>query len=408
MANKGKFINTTHSDNINILVNATKKIINNPYYLWANRQPTIVTYYNLNKEMSTLDEGFKGIMSDVGADSPLWYNVIEHFYLYGLEQMQIQMEHGEFGAESSEITGEGVILPNTIIPYVGDYFKITYLQENFMFRIIGASPDTLENGSNLYKIQYKLESEKIHEKDFNIKETYSMITNNIGTAFNAVLNNKKVILIEELEAFLYRLKMYFTNIFYNDRVQSFIYLYKGMRFYDPYMTQFIINNKILNGGEEYIYITQQIPLKSYFNIEYDSTFLRCLEKKDFKNIRKYDHNAISKYIDAVDTSIFGTRDEDYLEIDFRYQNPDRSFFGIIPCFPDELLDNIEKGKLFEPTDDNAIFNIVIKYALDMELSSSDMDIDFNVYSNVKLFYGVPSIIYCIESIIKRMMKENTD
>ena len=61
MSNKGKFINTTHSENIGRLVDSTKKIINNPYYLWANRQPTIVLYFNQNKEMSTVDEGFKGI-----------------------------------------------------------------------------------------------------------------------------------------------------------------------------------------------------------------------------------------------------------------------------------------------------------------------------------------------------------
>ena len=405
MSNKGKFINTTHSDNINTLVKTTKEIINNPYYLWANRQPTIVTYYNINKDMSTLDEGFKGIMSDVGKDSPLWYNIISNFYLYGLEQIQLQMDHGEFGAEASEISGEAVILPNTIIPYVGDYFKITYIEENFMFRVTGVSPDTLENGSNLYKIQYKLESGKIHDEDFNIKDEYSMITNNIGTGFNAVLNNKKVDLIKELEDFLYRLKVYFTNTFYNDRVQSFIYLYKCMRFYDPYMTQFIMNNKILTGGEEYVYITQQVPLKSYFPIEYDNTFFRCLEKKDFDRVRRYGYNAISKYIDGVDTSIFSTRSEEYLEVDFRYDNPDRSFYGIIPCFPDELIAHIESKELFD--DENSIYNIIIKYACDMELKSEDLLIlDWDIHNNVKIFYAIPCVIYCIESFIKRMMKEN--
>lgn len=406
MANKGKFINTTFSDNINTLVDNAKNIINNPYYLYNDSLPTIVTYFNINKEMSTLDEGFKGIMSDVGKDSPLYYNIVEEFYLYGLEQIQIQMEHGEFGAESSEISGEAILLPNTIIPYVGDYFKIPYLQENLMFRVTGASQDTLENGSNMYKIQYMLESGKIQERDLNIKDRYSMISNNVGTGFNVILNNKKVDLIKELENYLYRLKVYFTNTFYNDRVQSFIYLYKGMRFYDPYMTQFLMDNDLLNGGDEYIYITQQVSLRSYFPIEYDRTFFRCLENKDFKRLRKYDYTAISRYIDGVDTSIFSTRQEEYLEVDFKYNNPHRSFYGVIPCFPDELIEHIESKKLFD--DENSIYNIIIKYAANMDISSYDLEfMDFDICNNVKIFYAIPCIIYCIESFIKRMMTDNT-
>lgn len=406
MANKGKFINTTHSDTVKTLVNNAKDIIKNPYYIHAGSLPTITTYFNINKEMSTLDEGFKGIMSDVGKDSPLWYNVIEEFYIFTSEQMQIQMDHGEFGAESSEISGEATLLPNTIIPYVGDYFKIDYLEENLMFRVTGASPDTLENGANAYKIQFTLESGKTTERDFNLKDRYTMITNNIGTGFNAVLHNKKVDLIKELENYLYRLRVYFSNIFYNDRVQAFVYLYKGMRFYDPYMTQFIMDNNILIGGDEYIYVTHQTPLRSYFPIEYDRTFFRCLEKKDYKHIRKYDYNAISRYIDSIDTSIFSTRQEDYLEVEFRYDNPHRSFYGIIPCFPDELIEHIESKELFD--DENSIYNIIIKYMLDMDIESRDFEfMDFDIHNNVKIFYSVPCIIYCIESFIKRMMIENT-
>lgn len=402
MANKGKFINTTRRDDINTLVDSAKKILNNPFYVWANRSPTIVTYYNINKEMSTLDEGLKDIMSYAGQESPLWFNIVNNFFIYGIEQIQIQIENGEFGAASSDITGEGFILPGSIIPYTGDHFKIGYIKEDFVFRVTGVSHDTLENGSNIYKIQYKLETGMEDDSKIKIKDTYDFIPNNVGTGYNSILRSEKVNLIEALEWFLYRLRNYYINTFYNDRVQAFTYRHKGYRFYDPYMTQFLINNKILNGGDDYIYITHQLPLRNYFPVAYDRTFFRFLELKDTKNIRRYKNDAISRFIDNQENTIFGTRPEDYFEIEFRHENPESSFFGIIPCFPDRLIEHIESNNLFDG--DDIIYNTIVKYLNDRDLSSNDIDIlDFDIHNNLSLFYTIPCIIFCLESCIKRMM-----
>ena len=399
----GKFINTTHLDTVNTLIENKKKLMNNPFYIWMDKPPTPVDYFNLNKEASTVDEGFKSVMSEFGKDNPLHHDRIIDFYLYGLEQLQIQMEHGEFGAEASDITGEAVILPNTIIPYPGDYFKIKYLKENYLFKVTGASHDTLENGANLYKIQYKLDSAVDHEKYLNIKDTYNFISNNIGTGFNPILRVETVDLIQKFEAFLERLKTYYVDTFYNDRVQTFIYLFKGMRFYDPYMVQFLKNNDILRGSSEYIYVSHQTDLKSYFNIEYDKTFFGCLERNDFKNIRSYHINAISRHIGGIDTSIFSTRPEDYLEVDFRHCGVMDSIYGILPCFSEDFIDNIESGELFDGCD--SIYNIVIKYIHKMDLDETDMNImNIDMHNNIKLFYIIPSIIFCLEYMIKDMMK----
>ena len=401
MANKGKFVNTTRRDDINTLVDSAKKILNNPFYVWANRPPTIVTYYNINKEMTTLDESLKDVMSYSGEESPIWFNKIKNFFIYGIEQIQIQIENGEFGASASDITGEGFILPGTITPYSGDHFKISYIKEDFIFRITGVSHDTLENGSNIYKMQYKLETGLENESNIKIKDNYDFIPNNVGTGYNPVLRSEKVDLIESLEGFLYRLRTYYFNIFYNDRVQAFTFKHKGYRFYDPYMTQFLINNKILSGGEDYVYITHQLPLKNHFPVTYDRTFFRFLELKDTKNIRRYKHDAISHFIEDQDNTIFGTRPEDYHEIEFRHEVPFTSFYGVIPCFPDRLIEHIENNELFDG--DDIIFNAIVKYLNDRDLSSSDVDIlNFDIHNNIILFYAIPCIIFCLESCIKQM------
>lgn len=397
----GKFINTTHTETINAMVDNVKNIINNPYYIWSNMKATIVDYYNLNVEKSTLDEGFKNIESYLGYNSPLWYNIIKSFYIYGIERIQIQIEDGEFGAESGEITGEGVILPNTIIPYPGDMFHIIYLKERYIFRVTGVSHDTLENGSNMYKITYKLDSSEDNEKDIRIANRYNMLSNNVGTEFNTIIRSEKYDLIEKLEQMLYNLKVYYTNIFYNSRVQALTYKFNEKRFYDPYLTEFIMKHSLLTGGEEYVYITQQLPLNPEFSLEYSKSFFKCLELKDFSNIRKYSYKGVGEYIDN-ETTIFSTRIEDYFEMKYRYSVAEGNLLGVLQCFREELIEGIEQNKLYNGED--AIYNIIIKYAHNLDLDSEDIDlIDFDIHDNITLFYAIPCIIYCLEDYIKSMM-----
>lgn len=396
----GKFINTTHTDNINQLVKSTKSLLNNPFYLYNNKPATIVDYYNINKEMTTLDDGFKNVFTDSGSDSSFIYNIVTNFIIYGLEQIQVQLENDEFGVESGEISGEVVILPNTIIPYAGDYFKIKYIEEEFMFKVIDVTPDTLENGSNIYKIGYKLDN----NKNLNIKDKYDMITNNVGTGFNTIIQSDKVSLIKKLEEYLYNLKVYYVNNFYNERVQSFIYKFREFLLYDPYMTQFLIDNKILKGGEEYIYIRHNLSLPSYFKMEYNKSFYKCLESKDLKRLRGYKIRGICRYIESKETNIFSSRPEEYFLIDLRYTEEEYNFYYSFPCFTEDMINHIESRTLYRYDDDNRIYNIIIKYFNNMDISDEDIDIlDLDIYNNIVLFYIIPSIIFCIEQYIQKMM-----
>ena len=149
----GKFVNTKYNETMDIMVDNLKNLMNNPYYKWSDKSGTSTTYYNQNKEKSTLDEGSKLQYNDLDSNCPTWYNQIDNLFIYGLEAVSISMENGDYGASSGEISGEGIILPNTIVPYPGDYFKINYLKEKtLLFRVTDVSTDTLEVGSNIYKI----------------------------------------------------------------------------------------------------------------------------------------------------------------------------------------------------------------------------------------------------------------
>ena len=402
----GKFINTEHRDTIDGLVTGLKEIMNNPYYKWNDKSGTPVIYFNQNKEASTLDQSSKLYYADIGIDSPIKYNMIEDFMIYGIDQIAISMENGDFGVEASEISGEAIILPNTIIPYPGDYFHIIYTEEKLLFRVIDATPDTLENGSNIYKIQYKLESSQLEDviESDNIEDKYNMIVNNLGTGFNPIIRHESYNMIKALDKVLYDLRMYYKSVFYKSRVQTFIFSYNNQNFYDPYMIEFLKENKILDGSEDYIYLTQQVRLSSLFPMQYDKSFFKCVEEKDLQRLRWYNHNAIAEYIDDP-LSIFQTRLENYYQI--KHQTCDVNF-GIIPCFKDELINAIEDDVLLDGND--SVYNIIIKYFRNKPIDQMDIDnlklIDYS--DNVIIFYAIPCIIYCLERFAKSLMMSQNE
>ena len=397
----GKFINTEHKQNIDSMVENVKNILKNPYYLWSNKTATVVTYYNTNKESSTLDESSRLQYVDTGINSPMKYNKIENFYIYGLEQIQVSLENGEYGLESGEIQGEGVILPNTITPYPGDFFSIDYLKEDMLFRIIDVSFDTLETGANLYKIIYKLESSREEHLEDQVKDSYNMVVNNLGTEYNPIIRSEKYELIELLEEEAKTLKRYFKALFYNHRVQTFIYENNCKNFYDPYMIEFIIRNELLQGDNEYIYVCHQTQLNPKFEIWYDKTFFRCLERKDLENLNYYKYKGIAEYIQDP-LSIFNSRLEEYFEVNYNLKTV---YFGILPSYKDEFIARLEAGNLFANCQD-VIYNIIIKYFHNIDINKNDLyflDKYIKYDNNVYMFYAIPSIIFCIESYIKNLM-----
>lgn len=401
----GKFINTEYNNTVDNMVDSLKEIVNNPYYKWTDKLPTTVIYYNQDKESSTLDEASGLQYDDIGDQSPTKYNKIENFYIYGIEAIQVDMENGEYGLEASEISGDGIILPNTITPYTGDYFIIGYLKENILFRIISVTHDTLDTGQNIYKITYKIESdsiEKTEKIEKQIADNYNMIVDNVGTEYKAVIRSEAYNFIKAIDSVLADLKSYYKNLFYNKRVQTFTYIHMtDHNFYDPYMVEFLKRNKILEGDEEYIYITHQTTVSRTFLMNYKRSFFRALETKDKNRIRKYKTEGIGVFIDEMFTT-FANRLENYFQIDHDIPNYN---FGIISCFKEELINGIENDIIYEDSD-NSIYNIIIKYFNNHDISQSDIDVLEDIYyDNTKdLFYIIPSIIYCLEQYVVSILK----
>lgn len=403
------FINTEHKQTIDSLTQGFKDKMKNPYYLFNDKSPSTVTYYTINKEMSTLDQGLKTVDSNIGSNSPLRFNKINNFFLYGIERIELSLNMDEFGLSSDSITGEALVLPGTIVPVPGEYFIIHHLNNDYLFKVISMNKDTLESGANFYKLEYKYDDINNNNIDKYVIDQYETIVNNVGTDFKMIVKSTDYKLVDLLEKVNEQFKEYFNVIFYKDRVDSFILYHNGTYLYDPCLTEFLIRNDILHGNT-YKYVTQQLSLPSTFVLEYDKSIFRAIELKDYEKLEK---SQIFISIENINQplSLLTMRREKYYKIQYqpspmvpitvKMEQGTRPY-PLIPIIETDILPNI-RNEVYT----NTIEDIIVKFFNDKPISSDDIDILENIqYENsMYLFYRMPLIIYILNTYIKQMLKK---
>ena len=408
-------LNVTHTQMTQSLVDFQMDLLKNPFFLFNDKKGLPVEYYNLNTTQSQLDQGLKIPYANIGPESPLRFNLVHDFYLFGMERISVQLENGEMGIEGSEISGEAIILPDTIRPYPGDYFTINMTKKKYLFQVRSATIDTLENGGNYYRIDYKLEYLSDDRLKPLVVNEFNFVSGNIGTNYSPVLSTTGYNLAKILDDTAVLLKQYFRGLFYNNKVQTFtfVYLYEvcvnGLNssyFYDPYLIEFIIKNKILaNTGDKYEYIDHKTFPKADFPIKYSKSIWRAIETKDKDHINSCIISSPGIYIDDPAT-IFSTRYENYFEM--TYENPDPvadRWSSRLSIIPSQVIGHINEGQLFFNSPLSK-YNLLIKYFNDMEITAHDMDPlqRIDSYSNDKdTYYLIPIIIFILEYNIKKIM-----
>ena len=410
----GSFQNINYSKTVNSLVEGSQNRLKNPYYLFSNKSPTTVTYYNINYKMSTLDQGTRQVYDHVGENSPLRFNKINNFVLYGIPRIEIDYNIGEYGIESP-VEGEALILPNTVIPCVDDMFIINYLVDKpIIFRVNKVSIDTLDTGSNFYRIQYHLDRIDLDAiKYLNGKQLideYEYKPGNIGSNLVAVIAKDDADNIEKLLETANNLLHYYADLFFKASIQTFTYLYNGIFIYDPYLIEFLIRNKIyaVPDNEYYMYISQAVHTPITFNIEYEHTIFRDIEKRN-PQLRT---NSCYMVPCHDPNSLLMCRLEDYFELSINLKN--KPFSPPINWLNMDLFDRIVENNPYDEDDpDSPLYrNIIIKWMNDHTYSVSDKELDSLInlsYHFCKdLFYEIPILMFILTDIVNGLQADLTN
>ena len=411
----GKILETTYHDTVRDITSFYGTLLNNSFYEINDKRPTIVTYYNINKDYSSLDPGAKIAYDNIGDQTPIRFNRIKDFILYGINRVELQSDIDEFGLEADKITGDAFILPCTIIPTEGDYFEIEHITDStWLFIVTDVQQDTLKNGSNAYKIQYRLEYVDNEGIQNAVVEDMKLIEEREGTNIIKVVRSEDYDVAKKLDDAAVMLKGYFNELYYNPKVQTFIYVdLTEWRMYDAYMIEFLIRNKILaNGKDSYIHVCHQLETPKTFSMDYDKTIFRAFELKDINRLRNARRNIVAKDIISYGTTFYA-RYESYFQA--VYMNYTTGYTGI--AIEDDLFYRILEGNLVDEIEYNDLNdpapiweNIIIRHFKDIDehkvtITEEELESlrNINYDDSMKFFYLLPLLILCLENAIEKAL-----
>jgi len=267
------------------------------YSVFLESRPTMCTYYHVNKIRSRTDKGLKLPERLNGVMSPIRYNKLLNFPLYGIEQIQLQLEENDEGL-NSDYNGEAIILPNTIHPSVDDYFLINYLEKKYMFRIVKYEYDTIRS-NNYYKIQYTLHAVDdafYHDIERQVVKVFYTQFDNIGTDDKVFLSDDEAKTVNDLkdlyaglaEAYLRQYfepcrEPYNTLLFYQE---STYYMSDYDAIFDQNLVHFCNVNLLFydHNSTDAIYFYEE-P-RGYFHMDYAKSIYDLLEHYEPDRITK--------------------------------------------------------------------------------------------------------------------------
>ena len=411
----GTFDNTSiYNNSIDSLIQGQQSRINaaNPYYKYTDKKPTPVTYWNINSTQTTLDCGTEQPYDQLTQEDPIRYNRVLNFLLYGLGQIETDIRIGEYGPES-QIEGECLILPNTVIPFESDYFTIDYLingDQRILFRVVSVNRDTLDNNANFYRIHYQLNQTQDIDYKYLMEhtvKTYKYISSNAGTNFIALLDEETENGINQLSNLLSMLRQFYMELFYRPNIQTFIYPYMHGSFliYDPYLIEFLIRSKLYSTSDSsYLYISQATFKSLTFSIEYSKTLFNDIENRD----HDLSLNTVWPINICDANSLLIDRMEEYLELSIQRQN--FRFHDPINFLNMDLFDRIVNDDPYDESDESLPIykNVIINFMNNKDASSitaKQIESIKNIeYARTKdLYYELPLIMYTLSRYITDLM-----
>ncbi len=249
---------------------------------FLEQSPSYVTYFNIIKIESMVDLGFSNIENLLGPESPLQYSEIKDFPIYGIDPIQLRLDDGEAGLDSS-YEGEAIILPNTIKPTPHDFFILNYVGKDFIFMITSVDYDTIKS-NNYYKCEFKVKyihTDEVTRIRKQVSEGYTCINTNIGTQDKAIIQNDELEMLRQLQNIMNVISERFVMYFYKEKYNSFIFKnICGHYVYDRYQAMFIQKNGILNDRNDHMTIilnNEDETEECLF--EYDQSIYRFFELK---------------------------------------------------------------------------------------------------------------------------------
>jgi len=374
--------------------------VNSQVTRFLDKAPVFVTYYHVNANESTVDEGFKDIESILGNRSPLRFQKIENFPIYGLEPVVLILNDSEQGLDT-EYTGECVILPNTIKPLQNDIFKINHVKGSYLFRVISVRYDNIRP-DNFYQIEYRfewLDEEKEEKLDEQVEEKFTCVLQNIGTEDNCIIQEDYYEQLEKVDNLFDDMAKTYKIVFYNERYNCFLCdTNNGNKIYDPFQTTFFNTHKLLNKKNDLSCVLLSEEFADHKRkLKYEKSIYRCFERRDLKLLNQFKYHLVPG-MNKKESSFARWYDESIQIVDIPSLNDNSATEYLLS------IETVNTFRMNGPTD-NKYIELMQKFIRNEELTIYDIPLDLNeelmrLDGSEEVFFFTPILMYIIQTVVK--------
>ena len=397
--------------NINDNVFEYEKRLQSPYNRFIDKYPTYVTYYHIETNETTVDEGWKDTEGLLDDNSSLRFNRIDNFPLYGISQIVLGINDDDQGLDVS-YEGEAIFLPHTIKPFQNDFFVINHLKrhDTYIFRINSIEYDNI-HPDNFYKATFILEETngtKLEQLEKQVVNMYSCINENIGTDKVCIIETDRYIRIKEVMKMYQNIADTYISIFYNEKYNSFFGEKScKKKLYDPYLITFVNKHGLFNEKDKIntLILSQEIQ-DNRFAIKYEKSIWRFIERQDINlmnNFYYYEHHGADLPYSSF--ALWHDHTIEILDISL-----DMNTFGLsYPILTDEFIENVRNPEVEAPSNYAKLLKSYIRkdkidiYSIPLDLHEALLSLN----ANLEFFFIVPIILYIIRMIIDKEMKDKT-
>jgi hypothetical protein len=372
-----------------------------PYSKLLQGTPTFVTYFRKNILASKEDPSLETVVEIVGSESPISYNKIDNFILYGIEQLSISIENGDFGVDT-ECQGEAVIIPQTIRPLPDDAFIIGGNLNQFIFKVTDVQSSLL-SGEKFYKIQFELSSWSVDMIEEQVDGSYSLFMDDMGTGKVAILTSQNALLIDYARKIESKLIDHYVKNYFSMRYNIINYRINEWHIYNQYLTKFIIDNNILDKGKSFlsticlIDIFEQTP---FICENYEKTIYYAVETTDhselsFENFKLFEiHDPLTPFYNSYDKHCIVNYDEDLIT--------DINMGVFVPHenrLVSDVKENITTGNLIKDS-------IILYLNNSLEINNEFLDQlnNYNYFMALEEFLLLPCLIFALKKFIQNINK----
>lgn len=209
----------------------------------------LTNYFSQRENAITVDRGTRDIDKLFGKNSPLRFNRIKNFPLYGFGQTNPE-NTDEMQIEDINVEGDCIILPSTIAPKPFDFFTINHLKMKAVFMVTLVTYDSMKV-DGFYKIHYRLVStseETLGNLENQTVRRYCVDLNAVGSNINPIIEEDDMVYRKQVQQMVNKIIQAYRAMYYNQRHDCFLFHNPttGELWFDMCGNEFMAKHSLMN------------------------------------------------------------------------------------------------------------------------------------------------------------------